>query len=1040
MNTIRSISGVVVLSVLGAAELFAQSPQQLQAVEAALPSAPTAPPRVPRKILLFSLCQGAVHEIVPLAEKTFVKMGEKSGAFTAVPSNRMEVFDPAVLREYDAILFNNTTQLKFENPAHRAALVEFVRGGKGLIGIHAATDNFYDFPEAAELIGGIFDGHPWMADGTWAVKLDDRDHPLNRAFGGGNFSISDEIYEFRGPYSRDTHRVLLSLDLSRPENQGPRSKRTDNDHAISWIKRGGEGRVFYSALGHNPSVYANPAVLRHFLDGIQYALGDLKADDTPSARAQGVKPGDPEPLCPPALAAYKTGDPQTPFRAMEARIRSADAGQRRGMEKDLLAFLATANATPDAKRELCRVLLGCASEASVPVVSKLLPDRETSHMARWVLQGIPAASVDVALLEALKTAPADLQAGLLSSLAARRTAAAVGPAAERLTSSAPNLAEAAVAALGRIGTIEADRALRTAQADARLAARVFDARLACAESLQASGRTADVTSIYREVFTAAPLPSARMAALNGLLRVDPESGLRATLAALAAEDPLLRMAAAGAVVHVPAGPEATRRLVEPMRRAAPELQALLLVSLGRRGDRTALPEVLRHAQSNAPAVRAAALEAVTRLGDASNLPALYRGLLDAATADATAEAMRTMPGAWVGPALTAELEAGRHAGLRVKLAGILGLRKEVSALPALMKLWPDAEPDLQAAALQAIGVMGTEKELPALAAGIAGAKDAAVRRGLARTAQEIALRRPEPAAGILTEGMKQAAGESRGELIRILGRVGGAGALATIRAELASEQPEVRRSAVHALSTWATPEPLADLLAMAKSDADAATQRLALRRFIAMTTAAKNLSNEDRAAHLKSAFPLATRREEKRGILAALISIPSPSAIELARSALAQPDVAADARRVLMQIDGSWITELLKNLRLTASANSGAAKNALDGDMNTRWDTGRGMQAGDWFQIDLGETKRIAGLVVDAGSSKVDYARGLDVLASPDGQAWTKLIAIPENKEPVLPVSFPEAASTRFIRLVQTGTAGGGLHWSIHEIRLDIVE
>jgi type 1 glutamine amidotransferase len=229
MNMHRIISSVVALSVLGTAELPAQSPPQLEAVEAALPAAPTVPPRAPRKILLFSLCQGAVHEIVPLAEKTFVKMGEKSGAFTAVPSNRMEVFDPAVLREYDAILFNNTTQLKFENPAHRAALVEYVRGGKGLIGIHAATDNFYDFPEAAELIGGIFDGHPWNADGTWAVKLDDRDHPVNRAFGGRNFSISDEIYEFRGPYSRDTHRVLLSLDLERRRISGPRWKRTDND-------------------------------------------------------------------------------------------------------------------------------------------------------------------------------------------------------------------------------------------------------------------------------------------------------------------------------------------------------------------------------------------------------------------------------------------------------------------------------------------------------------------------------------------------------------------------------------------------------------------------------------------------------------------------------------------------------------------------------------------------------------------------------------------------------------------------------------------
>jgi HEAT repeat protein len=399
-----------------------------------------------------------------------------------------------------------------------------------------------------------------------------------------------------------------------------------------------------------------------------------------------------------------------------------------------------------------------------------------------------------------------------------------------------------------------------------------------------------------------------------------------------------------------------------------------------------------------------------------------------------------MPGAWVGAALTAELESNRHAGLRVKLAGILGLRKEVSALPVLMKLWPGADPTLQAAALQAISGMGTEQELTALVAALAAADDAALRRGLAQAAQEIALRRSKPSVAILMEGLKPATGGNRGELIRILGRLGGAEALAAIRAELKSEQSDVRRSAVHALSSWKSMEPLTDLLAVAKTDADPGTQLLALRRFIAMTTAATALSNEDRAAHLKSAFPLATRREEKRSMLEALISIPSPSAIELARSALTQPDVAADARRVLMQIDSSWITELLKNLRLTASANPGAAKNALDGNLSTRWDTGRGMQAGDWFQVDLGETKKVAGLVVDAGSSKVDYARGLDVLTSPDGETWTKIVSIPDNKEPVLPVSFPAAVSTRYLRLVQTGNPGGGLHWSIHEIRLDIEE
>jgi len=46
------------------------------------------------------------------------------------------------------------------DPGQRA-LLEFVQKGKGIVGIHAATDSFYDWPEGAAILGGLFDGHPW---------------------------------------------------------------------------------------------------------------------------------------------------------------------------------------------------------------------------------------------------------------------------------------------------------------------------------------------------------------------------------------------------------------------------------------------------------------------------------------------------------------------------------------------------------------------------------------------------------------------------------------------------------------------------------------------------------------------------------------------------------------------------------------------------------------------------------------------------------------------------------------------------------------
>lgn len=284
MKPMSRIICIAAAAFIGAGSCLAMTPEEIDAaILKAMPEKPTAQPKKPRKLLVFSRTEGPRHECIDVAQKTFIKMGEKTGAFTAVAYHEMDVFDPGKLDEYDAILLNNTTNLKFEKPEHRKSLLEFVRNGKGIIGIHAATDNFQVFPEAGEMMGGYFDGHPWTFDGTWAVKLDEKDHPLNRAFGGKGFAIKDEIYQFRGPYSRKTHRVLLSLDMADPRNKKDQGiNRTDNDFAIAWIKTFGKGRVFYCSLGHNPEVYWNPAVVQHYLDGIQYALGDLKADDTPS--------------------------------------------------------------------------------------------------------------------------------------------------------------------------------------------------------------------------------------------------------------------------------------------------------------------------------------------------------------------------------------------------------------------------------------------------------------------------------------------------------------------------------------------------------------------------------------------------------------------------------------------------------------------------------------------------------------------------------------------------------------------------------------
>ncbi|RMF76831.1 MAG: DUF1080 domain-containing protein, partial [Planctomycetota bacterium] len=106
---------------------------------------------------------------------------------------------------------------------------------------------------------------------------DDAAHPLVAAFGGRGFEIADEIYQFRAPYSRDRLHVLMSLDTSKTDMTKPGIHRADGDFAVSWCRTYSRGRVFYCSLGHREEVFWNPRVLRHYLAGVQFALGDLRA-------------------------------------------------------------------------------------------------------------------------------------------------------------------------------------------------------------------------------------------------------------------------------------------------------------------------------------------------------------------------------------------------------------------------------------------------------------------------------------------------------------------------------------------------------------------------------------------------------------------------------------------------------------------------------------------------------------------------------------------------------------------------------------------
>lgn len=297
MKTTKSLAcGLMVAAVAlaGSTTRAAVPGGDVERMTAAAPAKPKAAPAKKRAVLVFSLCRGFRHDSIPHGAKALEVVGRKTGAFDAVMSDDPAVFERESLRKYDAVVFNNTTGELFlpagfeslskpeqEKVLQRDAelkesLLDFVRSGKGVVGIHAATDTFYQWADFGEMMGGYFNGHPWNE--KVGVKLDDPGHVLLKAFGGRGFEVADEIYTFKAPYSRDALKVLLSLDREKTPHKG---NRADDDYALSWIREYGKGRVFYFAFGHRNEIFWNAPLMEFLLDGIQYALGDLKVDAAP---------------------------------------------------------------------------------------------------------------------------------------------------------------------------------------------------------------------------------------------------------------------------------------------------------------------------------------------------------------------------------------------------------------------------------------------------------------------------------------------------------------------------------------------------------------------------------------------------------------------------------------------------------------------------------------------------------------------------------------------------------------------------------------
>jgi type 1 glutamine amidotransferase len=253
--------------------------QQSPAPNPLIPPAPHAKEIHLKHVLVIGQTNGWNHDSVPDAMAAIYNMGHETGLWdttmrtdTKLLTKKELPVNAKNLNYFDVIVFASTTGELDLDDSQKADILSFIKeDGKGFVGIHAALDTNYKWPEYGEMIGGWFDQHPWMTFNAPIIN-ESPSSPIVSQF-PHEFVKYDEIYQPKD-WSRDKVNVLLSLDASRLDYaNNPRIHREDHDFAVAWTKMYGKGRVFYSTLGHTEESWDDPDIRKMYFEAIKWVLG-----------------------------------------------------------------------------------------------------------------------------------------------------------------------------------------------------------------------------------------------------------------------------------------------------------------------------------------------------------------------------------------------------------------------------------------------------------------------------------------------------------------------------------------------------------------------------------------------------------------------------------------------------------------------------------------------------------------------------------------------------------------------------------------------
>ena len=210
-------------------------------------------------VLVISETKGWVHDSIESGIDLIENIGDKNN-FNVYHSDNSKVITSQNLKEFNSIIFLNTTgDILSKNEQN--VMEQFIKNGKGYVGVHSASDTEYEWQWYGDLVGAYFRNHSDVVDGKIFTVVNT--HKITEHL-NPEWNIEDEWYNF--DYISDNINVLLKLDETSYEG----GEHPDY-HPITWYHKYDGGRSFYTALGHTKEVFKDERFIKLLEKGILYA-------------------------------------------------------------------------------------------------------------------------------------------------------------------------------------------------------------------------------------------------------------------------------------------------------------------------------------------------------------------------------------------------------------------------------------------------------------------------------------------------------------------------------------------------------------------------------------------------------------------------------------------------------------------------------------------------------------------------------------------------------------------------------------------------